>query len=225
MYEVQSIVPFELLIDTDMGLYKLIQQEYRSPMFRKSILDERDMDVMKLILTERGYLNPLKDFFYDEYKSCIQDADSLYQEFMDKRYKDILCLSCATGIFNMVRRTKFINDYLRFIVLYRKEEEKEYLENRYKKYDFKPCMKKYDTFEEVDLSEYGSVYIKNYRDILKFTKKPNNLVGKNVIYANYKFNCEGRESNVPLQDVTEQIIGTNVIKSIDIYPIKPVLLG
>lgn len=218
MYDVKSIVPFNMVIDTDMGLYKLIQSQYQSNIFRKSMMDQRDMDIMKLILTDREHYNFLSDLIIDE--KYIQDADDLYDQYMDRKYGEILNLSCTTGIFDIIRRTKFVGDYLKFTIYYFKDIEKEFLESKYKKYDFIPTMIKCNSIEELDVKEYGSIYVKNYEDILRFK----DIDGKNVIYANYRFNCEDGIPDLPLANVTEQIILTNAIKNIDLYP-RPNIIG
>lgn len=215
MYTITSIVPFDMIIDIDMGLLKLIQKEYANQkVFRKSILSERNMDIMKIILIDRPEINPLKFFVNPEY---IKDADGMYQQFIEERYHDIIDLSCTTGIFDIIRRSKSVNDIVKYTIVCRSDYEKIVLESKYKKYNIQPNIKLISDYHNLNIDSYGSIYIKNYQDILNYS----NIFGKNILIGNYRFNMENgdTELGIPLKEVTEQLIAENSIKIIDIYPL------
>lgn len=215
MYTITSVVPFDMIIDIDMGLFKLIQKEYANKkVFRQSILSERNMDIMKLILTDRPDSNPLKLFVNPEYE---KEADDMYQQFISERYKDIIDLSCTTGIFDIIRRSKSVKDTVRYTIICKSELEKKIIEDRYLKYEIKPIIKMISDYHDLDVTSYGSIYIKDYREILQYP----DVFGKNILLGNYRFNMEDgiKELGVPLKEVTKKVIGSNSIKVIDIYPL------
>lgn len=214
MYTVTSVVPFEMVLDIDLGLWKYIQAQYPNPIFfRKSVLEERDMNFMKYMITMRDEVNPMALFLKPEYHL---DADSLYNEFMDKHYDDILDLSVNTGIFSMMRRSKYVSDVMRFTILCKSDKEKSELLKRFKKYEIDFPIEIVSDFKKVSLSHYGSIYVKNLRDVLNYSK----FEGKNIIMGNYKFNFESGITNVPLKEIALEYSRDNPIRIIDIHTIN-----
>ena len=192
MYRIASAVPFDMVIDTDMGLWKLIQKEYQNPkFFIPSVLNERNMDIMKVVLTDRPFSNPLKLFMKPEY---IGEADALYDQFMKERYKEII-------------------EFL----------ERKTLLKRFGKYEITPSLKRYKEYTDIPVKDdtYGSIYVKDYQDILLF----NEMEGKNIIVGKYRFNMEEGLPNIPLKDITKEVILFNVVKIIDMYPIDPSVIS
>lgn len=221
MYRIASAVPFDMVIDTDMGLWKLIQKEYQNPrFFIPSVLNERNMDIMKVVLTDRPFSNPLKLFMKPEY---IGEADALYDQFMKERYKEIVELSCCTGIFDIIRRSKSVDDTVKFDIYYKSDLERKTLLKRFGKYEITPSLKRYKEYTDIPVKDdtYGSIYVKDYQDILLF----NEMEGKNIIVGKYRFNMEEGLPNIPLKDITKEVILFNVVKIIDMYPIDPSVIS
>ena len=67
-----------------------------------------------------------------------------------------------------------------------------------------------DDVSTIDISDYGSIIIKDFSKILNFK----NLRLKDIYVANYKFNIT---DDVPLKDISMIISGINNIKLIDVY--------
>jgi len=215
MYTVVGCVTFDMVIDTDIGLLKFIQKNFNNPkIFYKSILDERDIIFMKHIMTERENKNPLLAVMIDNTK-YISDADSLYNQFMTQHYEEILELSVTTGMFDIIRRSYGVNDVVRFDIICKSECEKDLIIKRFNKYHIRPSVKVVESYDKIDILPYGSIYVKDIRDILLFPK----IECKNVLIGNYKFNFELGKQNLPLAEVAEKIIIDNPIQIIDMHAI------
>lgn len=214
MYTISGCILFDLIVDTDVGLLKLIQKDYNNPkIFIPGILNERDVNILKMIMTDRGYYNPLKGIMIEGTKA-YENADSLYDQFMEKHQEEILKLSTQTSLFDIIRRSSSMGDAVKFDILCRNELEKNTIMSRFRKFKITPSVKIVDDLSEFDPSQYGSIYVKDIRDALLFSK----FEGKNVIIGNYKFNCENNLPLVPLKEVAAKLLlRSNVIKMIDIY--------
>ena len=214
MYMITSTVPFDMVIDTDIGLWKLIQYQFSNDkFFYPGLLYERDLNFMKWMMVTRENKNPLTVLLQDDY---MDNADKLYNQFMDEEYDNILEQSVTTGIYDMICRSKGVNDVLRFTVLCRSEKESEYVKKKLKKHNVDIKTIVYDDLKNVDISSFGSIYIKNINDFYLYDK----VHGKNVIIGNYKFNLEGEVENTPLLKQATEISKLNVVQLVDIHLIN-----
>ena len=214
MYMVTSTVPFDMIIDTDLGLWKLIQDQYPNDnFFYQGMIYERDLNFMKYIMVIRKDKNPLKSILKPDY---IKNADSLYGQFMKEKYDDILSLSTNTGIYDLICRSKSVNDVLKFTVLCKSQKEVDEVRRRFKKHDIDIKTILYNDLSEIDISSYGSIYIKDIHDFFLYR----NVGGKNVIVGNYGFNLEAGIANSPLLEPSAEISKLNVLQLVDMYLIN-----
>lgn len=214
MYMVTSTVPFNMIVDTDLGLWKLIQDQYPNiNFFYQGLIYERDLNFMKHFMVSRMEKNPLKSLMKPDY---VSQADSLYDEFINTKYDEILRLSENTGIFELICRSKGVNDVMRFTVLCQSQVESDEIFKRFSKYNMKVSTIIYEDLKKVDISQYGSIYIKDIHDFFSY----NRVEGKNVIVGNYGFNLEGGVRNTTLLEPSGIITLSNVIQLIDIYLIN-----
>ena len=214
MYMVTSTVPFDMIIDTDLGLWKLIQDQYPNDnFFYQGMIYERDLNFMKYIMVIRKDKNPLKSILKPDY---IKNADSLYGQFMKEKYDDILSLSTNTGIYDLICRSKSVNDVLKFTVLCKSQKEVDEVRRRFKKHDIDIKTILYNDLSEIDISSYGSIYIKDINDFFLYR----NVGGKNVIVGNYGFNLEAGVANSPLLEPSAEISKLNVLQLVDMYLIN-----
>ena len=98
---IKPLIPFNCIIDSDVGLIELIRSEYRSPdMFDIGLLDSfsSQLDLLKF-LYHRKSINPLIPFMIN--KEDNKTADDLYMQFMDKQYSEILQRSPLTGLYKL----------------------------------------------------------------------------------------------------------------------------
>ena len=214
MYMVTSTVPFNMIVDTDLGLWKLIQDQYpNTNFFYQGLIYERDLNFMKYFMVSRLDKNPLKSLMKPDY---ISQADSLYDEFMDTKYDEILKLSENTGIFELICRSKGVNDVMRFTVLCKDQREVDEVLKRFSRYKVKISTIIYEDLKKVDISSYGSIYIKDIHDFFLYNK----VEGKNVIVGNYGFNLEAGINNATLLEPSRAIIMSNVIQLVDMHLIN-----
>src|SRR5699024_461728 len=87
---------------------------------------------MKYIMVTRKNKNPLNSIMKPDY---IKNADSLYNQFMEEKYDDILKLSVTTGIYDIICRSKGVNDVLKFTVLCKSQKEVDDIKGRFKRHD------------------------------------------------------------------------------------------
>ena len=214
MYMVTSTVPFNMIVDTDLGLWKLIQDQYpNTNFFYQGLIYERDLNFMKHFMVSRMEKNQLKSLMKHDY---VSQADSLYDEFINTKYDEILRLSENTGIFELICRSKGVNDVMRFTVLCQNQVESDEIFKRFSKYNMKVSTIIYEDLKKVDISQYGSIYIKDIHDFFSY----NRVEGKNVIVGNYGFNLEGGVRNTTLLEPSGIITLSNVIQLVDIYLIN-----
>lgn len=218
MYLITSTVPFDMVIDTDLGLWKLIQDQYSDNIFfYEGLIKDRDMNHMKYMITSRTDKNPLKILLKDKYQNS---ADSLYEQFMNTEYDKILNLSVNTAIYDMICKSKGVKDILRYTILCKSQQEVDEARKRFKRHKVDIHTIIYEDLKDVDISSYGSIYIKNIDDFFLYK----NVGGKNIIIGNYGFNLEDGISNIPLAKQSLEISKLNVVQIIDMYIINEHIL-
>lgn len=89
-HKLTSVIDFDFIFNTDMGIYKYIRDRYRIPnIFNLDFLDSKDIDILtKSILREER--NPLSLIATED---SIESIDSLYETIRMKYSKQILPLS------------------------------------------------------------------------------------------------------------------------------------
>ena len=99
---IKPLIPFDCIIDTDVGLIDLIRNEYRSPdIFDVDLLDSfRSNREFIRILYHRTTPNPLIPFMKN--KEDLETADDLYNQFMNQKYREIVSRSVMTGLYRLV---------------------------------------------------------------------------------------------------------------------------
>lgn len=195
------LVDFDTIIDTDFGLLKLLQEEYNNRKFiSNKFLMMKDI-ILIHSLVNREEVNPL----YLAINGMQFDLDVLYNQFMDIEYRKILQNSIETNICDFIN-VLITNDNA--ISIYCKNLlEQQLIE---KKFKGKAKTIVTDDVSAIDISDYGSIIIKDFSKILNFK----NLRLKDIYVANYKFNIT---DDVPLKDISMIISGINNIKLIDVY--------
>ena len=234
MYTVSSIVPFDLLIDTDMGVIKYIQfsKEYqRSGNFHRGLMEATSPELNKLIqnlLVNRKFANPISIIMKPE-KMITSNPDKLLESLMkdEKIYDKILKLSTPTAIFDMVCRSFFVSDTLKYTILCSSDKEAKFLKTKFNsrfKTDKVPATILVSTPDKVDLKHIDAIYVKDVHDIDKYFEKRRLPSGKNIIIADYTFNNEyvpeqDEYLHIPILEISSKYSGTNEISFINVYPI------
>ena len=95
-------MPFDVLIDADIGLWNLIARDYRNEIFfLPGMLDLSDTH-KKYFSIVREERNPIMLLLSEPDKSL---ADDFYNQFMEKEYDNILKLSPNTDVSKAVSYT------------------------------------------------------------------------------------------------------------------------
>ena len=178
MYIINTLVPFEVLVDIDMGLLKLIEFEYHDETFFYPGLLNTSEDNQKYFLMNRDYPNVIRSLLSVDDEEL---ADDLYNQFMEQEYDKILQLSCNTAICDLtLLLRKDINQVVRVTCLCADEKQKKIIADR-KISVFKTIVSK---IEDTSLNGFGTIFIKNVNDLYKFR----HIEGKTIYVPSYRFN-------------------------------------
>lgn len=214
MYVIKVLMPFNVLIDTDVGVWKLIQDEYHNEVFfLPGMLDVLDVHKKYMMMT-RDTRNPLLTILTEPSEEL---ADDFYNQFMEKEYNNILEKSPTTDvckILDTMRITK--SNIIRLTILCRNEEEKQCILDR----DIVHDSIIVGEMEKISLSEYGVIFIKDVKDLDSFRR----VEGKIIYIANYGFNIyKDPESVNPILpfEVIERYSGENEFYVYSVYHIDP----
>lgn len=213
MTVVRALYDFQILVDTDFGVFKYIKTHpnLRKPTyFDEKIMVKSNVDVLK-VLINRESLNPLDAFAV---KDKVGKLDNIYYQLMETPdiYKDILKLSMPTDMLNVFRAGNNVpnNAHVGKIMYYNDTELEFITENL--KIPESSCVK----FEsQMNLAEYGTILINIYKDILKFDIP--SVEGKYIYTSDHQFNLSyidvfgGFKEPVPNASVTH-IINRNIAK-------------
>ena len=216
MYTIDALIPFECIVDIDMGLIKLLKFEYRNPeYFFKGILDGPD-DCIEYELVNRKNRNPLS---IPTNMSKVDDETigNWYQQFIEKEYTKIMELSTSTSLADLVKLSSFNTDkVLRTTILCSNDEEA----NIVRKRSYGETTIVVDTNDTFDITKYDAVYLKDVYDIEQYT----GVVGKTIYVANYAFNIlDNTESDDVVLDYTPLIkyLDDNEIRVYTVYNLDP----
>lgn len=214
MYIIKVLMPFNVLIDTDVGLWNLIQFDYRNDIFfLKGMLDMSDTHKKYFMIT-RDNRNPLMTILSEPDETLAND---FYSQFMDKEYDQILKLSPNTDvckILDVMKKSK--SSIIRLTILCKNEKEKEIVLSRKLGHDSIII----GDFSSISISDYGTIFIKDIEDLDKFR----HIEGKAIYVANYGFNILMDKDNInpvlPL-DILEKYAGENEFYVYSVYNLDP----
>lgn len=211
-YTIDPLFDFQIICDIDLGLYRLIKRDYYDrSVFDNYLFDSNDEDFIKTMLLVRKDINPLSIFCKKD-KLSEEEKENIYQEFLDTEYDNILNLSTPTTIMKIASISNNTNNIVNVKILCRNKKEVEWV----KKYNRKlKCI--IDKYEDLDISKYDTIYIKDINNLLLFKQEP--IIEKNIIFANYVFNLEDQSGKleVPKLNVVENYYRTNKFIAIGTY--------
>lgn len=206
-YTIDSIVPFNMVIDMEMGLIKLIEFEYYNNFFYNHLLGNDNY--MMYLLQHRKKKNPLSIIAKEN--TSDEELDDMYHQFMDQRYQDILRLSPNTNIFNLMKMTKN-DECIHMTLVFDNEEEEKLFDKRngevFRRYQG-------SILDEEVLKNNGSLYCKYFDDL----KGHDEIEGKVIYLADYDFNKSiTKEGIFPNMDIYKDLI-SNEFKFINLHSI------
>ena len=84
---VNSVIDFNMIVNTDIGLIKFIQDSYQdNRVFKLEDINRSDREILSLLYSRKNP-NPLSEFVNEEF---IEEIDSLYKSFFDSYKQEIL---------------------------------------------------------------------------------------------------------------------------------------
>lgn len=199
------LIDFNMIVNTDIGIFNLIKNRFKSSeCFDENILKNSDNNsIIYRSINERydTILDLIKSQDYEEYNTI-----NLYNELYSINLEYILKNSIITDVLNLLNAYTMSNVIV-VTVLCKNKQEQQLIKN---------INKKFNTItheEKIIIEEYDSIFIKHYKDILKFDK----INGKNIFISNIINNMEKDKNNIPLLNISSIISKTNNIYVIDLY--------
>ena len=192
-----------ILLDTDIGVYRLVREKYDNPKYFKLNILDVIIERYKEVIPRRDTINPLSFIIKDEYKNSI---DNLYNEMMYKDYSRILELSEFTNVEDVLGLF-LTRKELDIKIVCKNLEEKQIFKNRNKKYNIVV----FENYKDIDVEPYDAIYTKYYKDYSKFNK----IVAKTLYFANAKYNFTNK--NIIDPEIYINLDGPNEFKAINLY--------
>lgn len=192
-----------ILLDTDIGVYRLVREKYDNPKYFKLNILDVIIERYKEVIPRRDTINPLSFIIKDEYKNSI---DNLYNEMMSKDYSRILELSEFTNVEDVLGLF-LTRKELDIKIVCKNLEEKQIFKNRNKKYNIVV----FENYKDIDVEPYNAIYTKYYKDYSKFNK----IVAKTLYFANAKYNFTNK--NIIDPEIYINLDGPNEFKAINLY--------
>jgi hypothetical protein len=213
------VIPFNLIVDTDVGLLKLINDRYHNTdVFHWSLIDA-PTKFQLYMLYNRKYINPLTVIAKD--RDNLELMNDYYKQFIENEYVYILRHSVMTRLYNVIKEGLRIKN-LAPTILCNSPLERTYLTKA------DP-----DTFNKCNI-----VVANSYKDIIDDNKDPiyfkyigeiltnfNSAIGKNVFIPKYRFNYEDSEKTIPLKEPIILSSGGMNIESFDLYADEDMIKG
>ena len=176
------VIPYDLIIDTDVGLYKLLENKYcNEEIFHTEPLKQLDMPHLLFFLTNRDEVNPLDTIAKKEDPALMKEY---YDQFFEKEYDYILRRSITTSLYEFVKYNERDRS-IHFTLWVPSENIRNILIERdpdgFGAVDFRIAPTYAECIEEND----DPIYVKDIYDITRNIKC---FLGKTVYVANYAFN-------------------------------------
>lgn len=211
-YIIEPLFDFQILCDTDFGLYKLIKRDYYDKsVFDNNLFDSDDARFIKTILLTRKEFNPIITFCK---KNVMTESEmnDLYEEFLEKEYDNILDLSSPTTILEIASRSNNTNNIVNVTILCKSQKEIDWVH----KYNHRlNCI--IADYNNLDLKKYDTIYIKDIYTLLLFDQET--LKNKNIIFPRFLFNLETASSKmeIPILEVTRNYYKENKFMAVSPY--------
>lgn len=205
----QILIPFNTIIDTDIGLMKLIQFDYRNDTYFNMGLIDTTEPLQQFTAANRDNENIMFSLCSSE---CTPEMiEDFTEQFFSKEYDEILKLSPLTHIMRIIKMIEVTHSEkdVQLTVLCTNSKQKDLLEHRQI-----PVNIIQESYSTVNLSNFGVLFVKNVNELGLF----NNVEGKLIFVPNYKFNLffeEGHKDPLIRPDIYMEYAPLNDFR---IYP-------
>lgn len=206
-----ALAEFETIVNIDFGLIKMVKEKYNNPIYIDTEYLNRVSDNALIAeLYERKDENPLLLILKDEFKG---QADSLYEQFIESEYEEILEKSIFTNLLNFYK-TLINNKQMTINILCRNLQEKHFIE---KKLDFKVETIVEPNYRNIHIDDFNFLYLKDYSKILELES----FFKMNVYICKYGFNMDSED--IPKEQYSKYITDRNQVYTIEVYNLKNIL--
>jgi hypothetical protein len=211
------LVAFNTVIDTDVGIIRLICDKYLDPkVFNVDLLHSLSVKGLVGMLYDREKPNPLTVF------SSLDDTelDELYDDFMKNHYQDILNLSLPTEIFNQIGIWQSYGG-IRTTILCRSNEEVEYLDKFTALQNYSKCL-----ITNFSVKGFQQFFFKYIDDPYINAVSDNPIFKKSIYIAHYKFNIKkddeskfNKEEAIGMSESIAKFVAmpANSLRTYDLY--------
>lgn len=205
------LIAFNTIFDTDFGLMLLIDRKFLdSSIFNIDFFNNHHtIKAMVQALVIRDEINPLSICFKDPSKKDVMN--SLYNEFMDTHYSEILELSMLTGMAEFIKMTELVTSDVKASIVCTKQSE---IDMCRKHIGEKIPIYLLDEISS-DFLNYSQQFIFKYmHDEYSETLVPK-ITDKTIYYARYNFNYLDSENPDPI--ALQAVKNYNQLSMIEIY--------
>jgi len=225
-YFLDILIPFDLLVDTDVGIVSLVTEKYNDTRYfntdRMEVEGDEDNKIYSFLFQYRNEPNPL--FLITKVDLPLGERNiinNLYKELMEKEYVEILRHSQTTSIYDIFNVGNYGgNGPFRVTVVCKNDLDVEYLRQINFKCNTIIC-KDNSELTKIDINNYNHIYVKHIEDALDYRY----MSKKNIYIANYRFNNEFVDDpdtkqivSILKPEIVVDLISDNKIKVIDVYP-------
>ena len=212
MANLKVLILFDTLVDTDYGLFKVFKKEYsKNEYVNKLLIDSINDTNIFDFLNSRKEENILNILLKDIYRNS---SNKIYNEIMTTNYIKVLEESSVTNV-NTLMNNYIASGLVDITILCKNKIEEQTVKSKIKNINTITS----NDFSMIDISEFGSIFVKNIKDLIQFKKY---LDGKQVYLSNYPFNFEMDKhyKSMPLMSVMSQLGNPHFeVNVVDVYTI------
>lgn len=213
------LVSFDSVIDTDIGLMRLIKKDYNTDFFYQGILDSPEY-IWKHLLELRPVPNPLYIIMDDETEEQTETMNNIYKQFMEEEYKKILELSPLGPLALIANANMYSDNLLSLTVLCKSQMEKDILKIKEVKFHEAIISDRKDIYTP----KYEVIAEKNVWDLNQYV----NLERNTLMIPDYRFNVlvvPGYEDTPLLpEEILEKYARKNEFKIYNAYALDQSIL-
>ena len=212
MANLKVLILFDTLVDTDYGLFKVFKKEYsKNEYVNKLLIDSINDTNIFDFLNSRKEENILNILLKDIYRNS---SNKIYNEIMTTNYIKVLEESSVTNV-NTLMNNYLASGLVDITILCKNKIEEQTVKSKIKNINTITS----NDFSMIDISEFGSIFVKNIKDLIQFKKY---LDGKQIYLSNYPFNFEmdKQYKSMPLMSVISQLGNPHFeVNVVDVYTI------
>lgn len=213
---------FNSVFDIGLAYIMYIYDNYNDERYTKYFREEfftSSINTIKNYVSIEPHKNPLYNIFNTEgeYSYNDEELDSLYDYLKNKQYKEVINYMAPNDIFKLCqtyRETSNQSGIKTNIICYTDEEI-----NRIKAIVKDQPIKKIDKVEDIDMSIYSSIFVRDVDFINENYRTIKNLEGKTIYIENYRFNYRDEG----YLNINEEVANANIIKTVE--PYKDIVLA